>query len=89
MAKDTLPKTIAFAAKNQGPIIKPKTPIKSAKKLGNQKQADISINAKTISIYKNEMSALKIQIQKSHVHIYPKVILASVAVLVFSFMVIS
>ena len=51
----TLPKTIAFAAKNQGPIKKPKAPHRSATMRGNRKQAEILMLAdatlpKTIDI---------------------------------------
>ena len=86
LAEATLPKTIALGTKNHGPIIKPKAPTRSAKILGKRKQEEMSKKARTISSFGKEIRRFHIQVMKAK-YMWPKVMAASLAVGVTSFMV--
>ena len=64
-AEIMLPKTMAFAAKYQGPITKPNAPTRSANTRGKRKQEEMSTVARSISSCGNVMRKFHSQMQKA------------------------
>ena len=60
LAEATLPKTIALATKNHGPIMNPNAPTRSAQIRGERKQEEMSINASRISSHEKKMRSCQI-----------------------------